>query len=129
MKKNKMVSPYFENGVFTGVRVTLGNEDFVIAPRDYRGGKKMPLLKAIDAIKADDLNTWDYSQICLTMAYRKEIDKVLEDNDGDKLNNFYWVNSMYGGGPTYCYDGNFGILDYMSYDDAYCIRPIKNLKD
>ena len=37
----KIISPYFEDGVFAGVRVTLGGEDFVIAPKDYNDGKEM----------------------------------------------------------------------------------------
>ena len=32
---NEIISPYFEEGVFAGVRVTLVDEDFVIAPKDY----------------------------------------------------------------------------------------------
>ena len=30
MEINEIISPYFEDGVFTGVRVTVGDEDFVI---------------------------------------------------------------------------------------------------
>lgn len=127
MKKNEAITPYFEDGEFAGVRVTIRNEDFVIAPKDYTNGKKMTLRNAKDAIKTENLDTWNYRQVCLTMAYREEIDRVLEDNGGHKLNKFYWVNDMYGS-LTYCYDGDFGTLDYMSYDDTYYIRPIKNLK-
>ena len=29
METSKVITPYFENGVFDGVRVTLGDEDFV----------------------------------------------------------------------------------------------------
>ena len=36
-----MISPYFENGTFAGVRVILWGEDFVIAPKDYNEGKCM----------------------------------------------------------------------------------------
>ena len=39
MITNEMISPCFENGVFTGVHVTLWGEDFVIAPKDYDDGK------------------------------------------------------------------------------------------
>ena len=127
MKKNEAITPYFEDGKFAGVRVIIRNEDFVIAPNNYTNGKKMTLQNAKDAIKTENLDTWNYRQVCLTMAYREEIDKVLKDNGGDKLNRLYWVNDMYGS-LTYCYDGELGILDYMSYDDTYYIRPIKNLK-
>ena len=91
MKTTKIISPYFENGVFAGVRVTHGDEDFVIAPKDYRDGKEMSWQAAMDALKADNLSTWNYRQICLTMAYRKEVDKVLVDNGGDSLDNWYWT--------------------------------------
>ena len=85
METNGIVSPYFENGVFAGARVTIGDEDFVIAPKDYKSGKEMPWQEAMDNLKADNLATWNYRQICLTMAYRKEVDKVLVDNGGDSL--------------------------------------------
>ena len=39
MITNEMISPCFENGVFTGVHVTLWGEDFVIVPKDYNGSK------------------------------------------------------------------------------------------
>ena len=86
MRTTKLITPCFEDGEFAGVRVTLGDEDFVIAPRDYKYGKAMAWTNAMDALKNDGLSTFNYRQICLTMAYRKEIDKMLEDNGGDKLN-------------------------------------------
>ena len=42
METTKVITPYFENGVFDGVRVTRGDEDFVIAPKDYQNGNEMP---------------------------------------------------------------------------------------
>ena len=88
MATNEIVSPYFEDGKFAGVRVCVGGEDFVIAPKDYRGGKSMPWKDAMESLKSDGLSTWSYRQICFTMAYRDEIDKVLVDNGGDSLDNW-----------------------------------------
>ena len=79
MKTTKIISPYFENGVFAGARVTLGDEDFVIAPKDYQGGEGMNWHSAMDALNADNLSTWSCRQVRLTMAYRKEVDKALKD--------------------------------------------------
>ena len=128
METTKVITPYFENGVFDGVRVTLGDEDFVIAPKDYRYGKEMPWQEAMDALKSDGLDTWNYRQICLTMAYRDKIDIVLEDNGGDSLDNFYWTCEEYlPGGTAYC-SGYDGVLyDYNKFR-SFSIRPIKNLK-
>ena len=107
MITNEMISPYFENEVFTGVRVTLGDEDFVIAPRDYKYGKAMAWPNAMDALKDDGLSTFNYRQICLTMAYRKEIDKMLEDNGGDKLNRC-WVREEYAYSYAFLYHSYHG---------------------
>lgn len=75
MKTKKVITPYFENGTFAGARVCVGGEDFIIAPKDYWDGKELPWQEAMDALKADNLATWNYRQICLTMAYRKEIER------------------------------------------------------
>ena len=128
MAKNEIISPYFENGVFAGVRVTLGDEDFVIAPKDYRNGKAIPWQVAMDALKANGLDTWNYRQICLTMAYRDEIDKVLEDNGGDNLCKGYWIGVRYGNHNSFYYDGFCGFLYWTSHSDTCSVRPIKNLK-
>ena len=108
MTKNEIISPYFENGVFAGVRVTLGDEDFVIAPKDFRNGKEMDWQEAVDALKANGLDTFNYRQICLTMAYRKEINDILEENGGDSLDNWYWTCAGYSAGGSFYYYGNFG---------------------
>ena len=128
MAKNEIISPYFENGIFAGVRVTLGDEDFVIAPKDYNGGKEMPWQEAMDNLKADNLATWNYRQIFLTMAYRKEVDKVLVDNGGDSLDNWYWTCAECSASYSFYYNGYAGILYYNNKYYAYSVRPIKNLK-
>ena len=128
METTKVITPYFENGVFAGVRVTLGDEDFVIAPKDYKNGMEMTWQEAMDALKAEGLDTWNYRQICHTMAYCDEIDEMLEENGGDSLDNWYWTYAEYlPGGTAYCsgYDG--GLYDYDK-STAFSVRAIKNLK-
>ena len=128
MAKNKIISSYFENGVFAGVRVTLGDEDFIIAPKDYRDGKEMPWQEAMDNLKADNLATWNYRQICLTMAYRKEVDKVLVDNGGDSLDNWYWTCAECSACSSFIYYATYGRLSYNVKAHTFSVRPIKNLK-
>ena len=128
METTKVITPYFENGVFAGVRVTLGDEDFVIAPKDYQNGNEMSWQEAMTAIQTDGLDTWNYRQICHTMAYRKEINEVLEENGGDSLDNWYWTCAGYSAGGSFYYYGNFGWL-YGNIKDVTCgVRAIKNLK-
>ena len=128
MKTTKLITPCFKDGEFAGVRVCIGDEDFVIAPRDYHYGKAMTWPNAMDALKNDGLSTFNYRQICLTMAYRKEIDKMLEDNGGDKLNKC-WIREEYVHPYAFLYQGVPGFLDasHMSY--LWSVRPIKNLKE
>ena len=128
MTTNKIISPYFENGVFTGVRVTLGDEDFVIAAKDFRNGKAIPWQVAMDILKAEGLATWNYHQICLTMAYRKAIDKVLIVNGGDGLDNWFWTCAEC---SDYCAFNYNGINDTLDFNTKYytcSVRTIKNLK-
>ena len=129
METTKVITPYFEDGEFAGVRVRIGDEDFVIAPRDYQYGKAMAWLNAMNALKADGLSTFNYRQICLTMAYRKEIDKVLEDNGGDSLDNLYWTCAEFSAYYSFLYIGYDGILGNDDKRYTYSIRPIKNLKE
>ena len=128
MKTTKIISPYFENGVFAGVRVTLGDEDFVIAPKDFRDGKAIPWQVALDALKAEGHDTWNYRQICLTMAYRDEIDKVLADNGGDSLDNWYWTCAEYSAYISFIYLSRDGILDDNINTNTFSVRAIKDLK-
>lgn len=128
METTKVITPSFENGKFAGVRVCIGGEDFIIAPKDYRDGKEMPWQVAMDALKADNLSTWNYRQICLTMAYREDIDKVLEANGGDVLDNWYWTCAECSAYGSFFYYG-YGILG-GNYKVSTCsVRPIKNLKE
>ena len=128
METTKVITPYFENGAFDGVRVTLGDEDFVIAPKDYQGGKEMAWQEAMDALKANGLDTFNYRQICYTMAHRKEVDKVLVDNGGDGLDNWYWLRDEYSADYSFSYNGNYGVLNGDIKYITYSVRAIKNLK-
>ena len=128
METTKVITPYFENGVFDGVRVTLGDEDFVIAPKDYQNGNEMPWQEAMEALKVDGLDTWNYRQICLTMAYCDEIDEVLEDNGGYSLDNVYWTSAEYLDNYSYVYNGYDGRLDDNRKRNTFSVRAIKNLK-
>ena len=129
METTKVITPYFEDGAFAGVRVRIGDEDFVIAPRDYQYGKAMAWLNAMNALKVDGLSTFNYRQICLTMAYRKEVDKVLVDNGGDSLDNWYWTCAEVSAYDSFIYGGYDGILGNDDKANPYSVRPIKNLKE
>lgn len=123
-KPADIVTPAFEDGKFIGARVCVGGEDFIIAPKDYRDGKEMPWQEAMDALKADNLSTWNYRQICLTMTYRKEVDKVLVDNGGDSLDNWYWTCAEYSANGSFYYYGYNGTLHTYTKNATSSVRPV-----
>ena len=123
-KPAEIVTPAFEDSKFIGARVCVGGEDFIIAPKDYRDSKEMSWQAAMDALKAEGLATWNYRQICLTMAYHKEVDKVLVDNGGDSLDNWYWTCAEYSAYYSFYYYGYNGILYSNLKTYACSVRPV-----
>ncbi len=123
-KPAEIVTPAFEDGKFIGARVCIGGEDFVIAPKDYKEGKEFNWQEAMDALKADGLATWNYRQICLTMAYRKEVDIVLKDNGGDGLDNWYWTCAGFSAYSSFSYNGYYGNLYNYIKGHTFSVRPV-----
>ena len=134
----KCVTPYFENNVFIGARVNVGDEDFVVTPEDYYRGEVDEVFTwddAMNALKNEGLSTFNYRQVCLIMAYRKDIDRILLKNGGSALDYTYWTSEEY---PTFIkgislsafgYCGYDGSMDYYNKKEfTFSIRPIKNLK-
>ena len=128
MTTNEIISPYFENDVFVGVRVTVGDEDFVIDPMDYKDGKRMFWEEAMDALNADNLTTWNHRQICLALTYRDEINKVLRDNHGMKLTDS-WSCEESSSSQSFYILAHLGIIDVHPKRSLYRVRTIKNLKN
>lgn len=127
METTKVITPYFENGVFAGVRVTSEDEDFVIAPKDY-SRKMMNWYDAMDVLKANGLDTWNYHQCCLVWPNYEEIEKVLRHNGGEYLNMEYWICTEYSNDAAFYYDGYGNYLRSDAKSERCYVRTIKNLK-
>lgn len=130
MTANEIISPYFEDGVFAGVRVTLGGEDFVIAPKDYNDGKEMTWHYATFVLEENGLETFNHKQACLIAAYHKEIDEILIQNGGDafEYNQHYWTceELQYHSAYEYFVPGAVSISPKAF---KVRVRLIKNLKE
>ena len=127
MTTNEIISPYFENGAFAGVRVTSVDEDFVIAPKDY-SRKMMNWYDAMDVLKSNGLDTWNYQQCRLVCPNYEEIEKVLRRNGGEYLNVEYWTCTEYSNDAAFYYDGYYNQLRWDTKTERCYVRPIKNLK-
>ena len=128
METTKVITPYFENGVFTGVRVTFEDEDFVIAPKNYQGGKIMNWYDAMDALKTNGLDTWNYQQSCLIWPNYEEIEKVLRHNGGEYLDMEYWTCTEHSDDDAFYYDGYYNQVRRDTKSERCSVRTIKNLK-
>ena len=118
-----IISPYFEDGEFKGARVCTGGEDFVIAPHDCEWGR-MKWSDTMDALKERNLTTWNYRQICLTMAFRKEVDEVLTANGGEALTDYYWTCAEYSASYSFTYYGYLGYLYNLNKTTTFSCRPV-----
>lgn len=130
MAANEMITPYFENGAFAGVHVTLWGEDFVIDSKDYNEGKCMNWHCAMFELKENGLETFNHKQACLIAAYYKEIDEILIQNGGDAFEKctHYWTceELMHHSGYDYFSPGVVGIsVKALNLR----VRLIKNLKE
>ena len=62
------------------------------------------------------------------MAYRKEVDKVLKDNGGDSLDNWYWTCAEYSTCHSFSYSGKYDKLYYSTKNSTFGVRSVKDLK-
>ena len=114
------------------MRVTTEDEDFVIAPNDYNNGNLMNWNKAMGALNADNLTTWNYHQMSLALQYREEINNEFIAYGKIRLYKSYWTCEENPFDTAYAYFGHYDgesmyILDADKGLSSY-VRPIKNLK-
>lgn len=131
LMEDNIISPYFENKVFSGVRVTLGNENFVIAPRDYNDGCKYTWEEVQDFILyyTADWTTWDYRQGCFIMAYLQEINRILKFYGGEVLTDMYWTSKWVDGNQAYLCNASNGVIYLDSLTNEHKLRTIKIYKN
>lgn len=124
-KPSNMISAYTTpDGKFLGVRVCVGGEDFVIEPHDLKDGEEMTWHEAMALLKEVGKDTWNYRQICLTMAFKDEINALLKENGGDPLDQWYWTCAEYSAYTAFFYYGGYGILDITYKNNTFSCRGL-----
>ena len=93
----------------------------------------MTWTRAIGALSADNLTTWNCHQMSLVIYYYDEINKVLVNYGKDKLGELYWTCEESPFDEENAFSGNFGNSAYYInevYKQYYrYAHPIKNLKN
>lgn len=120
--ETKQISvPYVIEVVEDGVRVCVGDEDFVIALQDAEGDYEWQ--EAVDKF-GDDMPT--VKQAHIIGAYHDEIQEKLKEAGGDELDGWLWTRSEYNARSAWLYYGNNGTVDGYGGKYGSCgVRPVR----
>lgn len=111
--------PYIIEVVENGVRVCVGDEDFIITLHDAEGEYEWQ--EAVDKF-GDQLPT--IKQAHIIGAYHDEIQTKLKDAGGDELYGWLWTRSEYTANYAwFCY-GYVGSVNYYYKCDSFGVRPV-----
>ena len=109
------------------VRIKIFDEDFMLCTKNLVGedGKKeFQWQEAVDETEKRGWTMPNKKQWDLIDAYREQIDKLIEEADGDSLNDLFWSVARYGSNRAWLYGGYYGSLDYGNLYGAYSVRPL-----
>lgn len=110
---------YIIEAVEDGVRVCVGDEDFVIVLHDAEGEYEWQ--EAVDKF-GDDLPT--VKQAHIIGAYHDEIQEKLKEAGGDELDDWLWTRSEYCAGVAWLYRGYGGNVLYGRKYSSHGVRPV-----
>ena len=79
----------------------------------------------MELLKEKGLTTFNYKQAHIIAAYKDEVDKLLEEVDGEPTNDHcFWSVSEVTSGTAWYYYGSYGYAGYGSKYGAYSVRPL-----
>ena len=114
-----IAAPYIIETVENGVRVCVGDEDFIITLHDTEGEYEWQ--EAVDKF-GDQLPT--VKQAHIIGAYHDEIQAKLKDAGGDEFDGWFWTRSEYYANCAWLYSGNTGTVDYIDKYTSIGVRPV-----
>ena len=114
-----IAAPYIIEAVENGVRICVGDEDFVIALHDAEGEYEWN--EVVDKF-GDQLPT--VKQAHIISAYLDEIQAKLKDAGGDELDGWLWTRSELSADFAWLYGGKYGNVYYGGKYDSTGVRPV-----
>ena len=111
--------PYIIEAVENGVRVCVGDEDFIITLHDAEGEYEWQ--EAVDKF-GDQLPT--VKQAYIIGAYHNEIQAKLKDAGGDELDGWLWTRSEYNDCIAWLCLGRNGLVNGYSKYNSRGVRPV-----
>src|SRR5574344_127335 len=109
-----------------GIRIKTLDEDFSLSLKNLGGhDKQYEWEEMMELLKEKGLTTFNYKQAHIIAAYKDEVDKLLEEVDGEPLNDHcFWSVSEYFSNHAWCYYGYTGSVFSYDKSDSFSVRPL-----
>ena len=109
-----------------GIRIKVLDEDFSISLKNLGGhDKQYEWKEMMELLKEKGLTTFNHKQAHIIAAYKDEVDKLLEEVDGEPINDHCFLSvSECDSNRAWCYYGNSGYVYYGFKNFAFSVRPL-----
>ena len=125
VEQTPIVSIHKTGDEVDGVRVCVGDEDFVIALKDAEDPDDEDEDNEFEWAEAyEKFNLPTVKQAHIIGAYHDEIQEKLKEAGGDELEGWLWTRSEYDASSAWLYSGAYGYVDYHYKCNSYCVRPV-----
>lgn len=130
VKPDEIVTIHKRNGKPDGVRVHVGDEDFIIALRDAFDGEEKNWNEATELLAKEGKAMFSKKQGFLIAAYIDDINEALQAAGGTPLCGWYWTSTE--DSATYAWLMNFGsgyVGNYTKATYSHIARPVAAVTD
>ena len=118
MENTKQTYELAYNGDVDGIRIAVGDEDFVLLLHDEDGEYEWQEA-------CDKFNLPTVKQARIIAAYLPEIQQVLREHDGDELGDkWYWTKSECTANGAWLYNGGNGVVTGNNKSNSYSVRTV-----
>lgn len=109
-----------------GIRIKTLDEDFSLSLKNLGGhDKRYEWKEMMELLKEKGLTTFNYKQAHIIAAYKDDVDKLLEEVDGEPMNDHcFWSVSESYSGNAWCYYGYYGTVNHCNKFVSYSVRPL-----
>ena len=117
---------YNENKNPIGIRIKTLDEDFSLSLKNIGGhDKQYEWKEMMELLKEKGLTTFNKKQALIIAAYKDEVDKLLEEVDGEPMNDHcFWSVSEYASNGAWFYSGDYGSVDCNHKNVSCSVRPL-----
>ncbi|MCR5139483.1 MAG: DUF1566 domain-containing protein [Bacteroidaceae bacterium] len=130
MKTNEFLKINYDAGMPDGVRVHVGDEDFIIALHDAFNGDRKNWFEATRLLAEEGKKMFTKKQAHIIEAFIDVINEALQDAGGSPLKGLYWTSTEYSAARAWgMYLGSGYVTYYLKATNSYIARPVEDVAD